>query len=289
MRPHAAGPARGADGGRSPVNGGPGLRVALVGFGPRGFGCLERLAIEAARWGPQSLPVDVTAHDPRPHPGAGLPYAPDQPDSMLLNFSARHVDAWSEDNELLPASARLGFVDWLEPRYPEWALGAGFVPRRLLGAYMRDCTERLVAALPATIRFRHIRGEVVDLESAPAGWSVRHTDPALDIEGVDEVMVATGHGTGERDRAFESWSRELPPALYTRRIPSVYPVAQRLSPEAVPGGSTVGVRGFALTWVDVVLALTAARGGRFEAEEGPIPRYRGSAGSEPLIAPFSRT
>lgn len=268
---------------------GPALRIALVGFGPRGFGCLERLAIEAARRDPGSAPVHVTAHDPRAHPGAGLPYDPDQPDGMLLNFSARHVDAWSEDNDLLSPSDRPGFVEWLGRFHPEWAAGAGFVPRRLFGAYLRDCTERLIAALPATMRFRHVQGEVVDLELVTGGWSVRHADPALDMERVDEVMVATGHGTGDRDRAFERWDRELPFAPSTLRIPSVYPVAHRLRPEAVPGGSTVGVRGFALTWIDAVLSVTEGRGGRFEEEAGPIPRYHGSAGPEPRVAPFSRT
>ena len=289
MRTGPPGPSRRADRPASPVNGDPGLRVAIVGFGPRGLGCLERLAIEVKRWGPIPAAIHVTAHDPSPHPGASPPYAPGQPDSMLLNFPARHVDAWSEDNDLLAPAERLSLLDWLERFHPPWASGECYVPRRLLGAYLRDCAELLLQALPPAIRFHHVRGEVLDLEANEKGWNVRHADPTLDVEGVDEVMVATGHGTWRRDETFDAWARRLPSAPSTRRLPSVYPVETCLAPDALPGGSVVGVRGFGLTWIDATLAVTSGRGGVFEETGGAIPRYRASGGAEPLMVPFSRS
>lgn len=267
----------------------PGYRVAIVGFGPRGFGCLERLAIEFARHGPGVPSLFVTAHDPREHPGAGPPYDPDQPEGMLLNFSARHVDLWSEDNDLLPPDQRPDFLKWLGRNHAAWASGDAFVPRRLLGSYLRDSFVSLRAALPAGIRFRHLRGEVHDLERSCGGWSIRHDDSALDLERVDQVMVATGHGTWSGDRGFESWNRGLPAAPQTRRVPVVYPVVERLSREAIPDGAVVGVRGFALTAIDAALALTEGRGGSFEAQGTCIPRYRGPGGGEVTLVPFSRS
>jgi uncharacterized NAD(P)/FAD-binding protein YdhS len=272
-----------------------GCHVAIVGFGPRGFGCLERLALEVARRGPGLPPLSVTAHDPRLHPGAGPPYDPDQPDSMLLNFSARHVDIWSDDNDLVSAGERLDFVAWLRRHHPAWTSADGFVPRRLLGSYLEQSFRSLVAALPAGLTFRHIRAEVRDLERSERGWSIRHDDPALDLEGVDQVMVATGHGTWSADEGFESWNRELPESPRTRRVPAVYPVMQRLSRTAVPDGSVVGIRGFALTAIDAALTLTEGRGGTFEHDDGGvgegtgIPRYRGPGGREVTIVPFSRS
>ncbi|CAN5745979.1 FAD/NAD(P)-binding domain-containing protein [soil metagenome] len=267
----------------------PGFRVAIVGLGPRGFGCLERLAIEVMRCGQDLPPLSVTAHDPRPHPGGGPPYDPDQPDGMLLNFSAGHVDIWSDDNELLPAGQRPDFVAWLGRNHPAWASADAFVPRGLLGGYLRDSFESLRAALPPGLGFRHVRGEVRGLKRSAAGWSIRHGDPALDLDGVDQVMVATGHGTWSGNRGFEAWNRELPDAPRTRRIPAVYPVRERLSREAVPDGSVVGVRGFALTAIDATLALSGSRGGTFE-EAGPgIPRYHGPETGDVTIVPFSRT
>jgi uncharacterized NAD(P)/FAD-binding protein YdhS len=275
------------------VSGPGGYRVAIVGFGPRGFGCLERLAVEVARQGSRRPSLFVTAHDPEPHPGAGPPYDPGQPACMRLNFSARQVDLWSDDNDLLPAGDRPDFLAWLGRNHAAWASGDAFVPRRLLGGYLRDSLDSLLAALPPTLAFRHVRGEVHDLEHSGGGWSIRHDDPILDLEGVDQVMVATGHGTWSGDHGFEAWNRELPEAPQTQRISTVYPVGERLSREAVPDGAVVGVRGFALTAIDAALALTAGRGGTFEEGRCGIPRYRpprrtsGEAG--PTIAPFSRS
>ena len=267
----------------------PVYHVAIVGFGPRGFGCLERLAVEAARHGPGRPPILVTAHDPRPHPGAGPPYDPRQSEYLLLNFSARHINLWSEDNDLFPTSRQPDFLEWLGRNHGAWASEDAFVPRRLLGSYLQDCLSTLQAALPADLEFRQVRGEVRDLELADRGWSIRHVDPALDLHGVDQVMVATGHGTWSGHRGFESWNRRLPEAPRTRRIPSVYPVADRLSREAVADGAVVGVRGFALTAIDATLALTVGRGGSFEWRESPIPLYRKPGGAEPTIVPFSRS
>lgn len=267
----------------------PGYRVAIVGFGPRGFGCLERIAVEVARHGSGRLPLSVTAHDPRPHPGAGPPYDPDQPECMLLNFSARHIDIWSDDNDLLLPDERPDFLEWLGRNHAAWASGDAFAPRRLLGSYLRDCLASLLAALPPDLEFRHVRGEVHDLERSDGGWSIRHGDPTLDLDGVDQVMVATGHGTWAGNRGFESWDRKLPEAPQTRRISEVYPVVERLSREAVPDGAVVGVRGFALTAIDATLALTEGRGGTFEERGSGIPRYRNPRGAEPTIVPFTRS
>jgi uncharacterized NAD(P)/FAD-binding protein YdhS len=271
------------------VSGSPGFRIAIVGFGPRGFGCLERLAVEVARRGQSSPNLCVTAHDPCPHPGAGPLYAPDQPECMLLNFSARHVDIWSDDNDLLPPDDRPDFLEWLERHHPLWARGDAFVPRGLLGSYLRHCCQALLDALPPELAFRHVQGEVRDVERSAEGWSIRHTDPSLDLDEVDQVMVATGHGTWSGNEEFTAWNPGLHEAPFTRRISSVYPVTERLSREAVPDGAVVGVRGFALTWIDVTLALTVGRGGIFEGEGGPIPRYRSPGGAQCSIVPFSRS
>jgi uncharacterized NAD(P)/FAD-binding protein YdhS len=285
----SARPARRAHIRESPVRRDPVFHIAIVGFGPRGFACLERLAVEFARHGPPSPACSVTVHDPEEHPGAGPAYAPGQPSNMLLNFSAGNVDLWSDDNELVGLGQRPDFVAWLRAHAPAWASDDAFVPRRLLGSYLRDSCASLLDVLPPRMTFRHVRGEVVDIQSSPAGWSIRHADPSLDLERVDQVMVATGHGTWSEMQGFEVWSQGLPAAHRTRRIPCVYPVTERLSREAVADGAVVGVRGFALTWIDATLALTEARGGSFEGDDGTIPRYRGPDGAEPSIVPFSRS
>jgi uncharacterized NAD(P)/FAD-binding protein YdhS len=268
-----------------------GRRVAIVGLGPKGFGCLERLAIEVAR-SARVVELDVTVYDPSPHPGAGPIYDPAQPADLLLNFAARHVDVWSPDNDLVAAARRPDLVTWLERQHPAWASADAYVPRRFLGDYLREAYATLLAALPPTLRVTHVPAVVEDLSPAGPGWRV-HTagagaaDPAGTV--VDEVMVTAGHGTWTADHGADAWAATLPASDATRVVRTVLPVAHRLGAAAVPAAATVGMRGFALTFIDATLALTAGRGGRFLGLDGPQPRYVGSEQDVGRILPWSRS
>lgn len=264
-------------------------RVAIVGFGPKGFGCLERLALSVAR-ADDPAPLEVSIHDPAEHPGAGPVYDPSQPHHLLLNFAAGNVDVWSPDNDLVSPGQRADLVSWLARVHPEWADPAAFVPRALVGAYLRDAYASLAAHLPRSLRVQHVRGSVTAVTSERGAWRLSHDDPALDRDGVDEVMLTLGHGrwTGA-PAGSRGWTEGLPPRGRTRLVTSVFPVTERLAVAAVPAGAQVGVRGFALTWIDAALALTAGRGGRFAALDTDAPRYLGAPDEVARIVPFSRT
>jgi uncharacterized NAD(P)/FAD-binding protein YdhS len=274
--------------GGAPVTLGSPLRIAILGFGPRGFACLERLAIEAARKTPQ-VPLQVTAHDPFPHPGAAVIYDQDQPSELLLNFPVGNVDIWSQDNDRVPSDQRLTLLEWLRRHHPEWARAGAYAPRRLVGAYLRDAYGVLLDHLPASVGFRHVPSVVTRVARREDGWVVRHRDRRLDCRSVDQVVLTTGHGTWEPAPEAGGWIDALPPPGRTTIVPGVFPVEQRLFPEAVPPGSTVGVRGFALTWIDAALALTSGRGGRFDGLEGTDPGYRAGGDDVGAVIPFSRT
>lgn len=289
-------------------------RVAIVGLGPKGFGCLERLAIEVAR-SPRPVAFEVTVYDPAPHPGAGPIYDPSQPSDLLLNFAARHVDVWSADDDLVPASQRLDLVAWLERHDPAWASADAYVPRRFVGHYLREAYTALVAALPPSLRLTHVPAVVDDLVPVGRRWrivtaaaaagtvggAVQSAGPGAGTVGavpeggdpsgavVDEVMITTGHGTWTSDHGADAWAAALPASDGTRVVRTVVPVAHALGPATVPAAATVGMRGFALTFIDAALALTAGRGGRFDGLDGPQPRYTGTEQDVGRILPSSRS
>jgi uncharacterized NAD(P)/FAD-binding protein YdhS len=266
--------------------------VAIIGLGPKGFGCLERLAIEAAHRA-QAIEFDVTVYDPAPHPGAGPIYDPAQPSDQLLNFSARHVDVWSPDNDLVPATQRPDLVTWLGRHHPAWASADAYVPRRFVGDYLREAYATLAAALPPTLRLTHVQAVVEDLAPVGRGWRIQAAgDGAIDPAGsvVDEVVITAGHGTwAAAGHAADAWAATLPASDVTRVVRSVLPVTHHLGPGVVPAAATVGMRGFALTFIDAALALTAGRGGRFAGLDGPQPRYDGTEQDVGRILPYSRS
>lgn len=274
--------------------------VAIVGVGPKGFGCLERLVIETNRC-PDPPRLRVSLHDPASHPGAGPIYDPAQPSYLLVNFPARNIDIWSRDVEDLGRATRrvsrsgLGedrpdLVSWLAVHHPAWADGEAIVPRRLVGAYLQAAFAVLLGALPPPLTVDRVVGIVTDVQRCGSGWWVRHRDPSRD-RYVAEVMITVGHGTWSVSGASVDPARE-PTGHRTTMIAPPYPVATRLGPHRIPASATVAVRGFALSFIDVTLALTVGRGGHFEGVDSGATapaRYHASGAEVQRVVPYSRT
>jgi diaminopimelate decarboxylase len=249
-------------------------RVAIIGAGPKGVQALERLLDHARRLPGHGLEVDLL--DPASVPGAGPHYDPAQHDYLRMNLAAGHVDMWWPDGGVVPAAERLAFPEW--SRRAGAAVPAGeYPPRALVGRYLAEGLERLVRHVPAqaTVRVRRVR--VRGVRRGADGWLV---DADIRCAPYDEVLIATGHAaaTARRDR---------PPGA---TVPAVFPVGRWLTRRRVPPGSRVGVRGFALTFIDAALALTEGRGGRFAGRgDDGVPVYVPATGEPAVMLPFSRT
>ncbi|WP_026910246.1 FAD/NAD(P)-binding protein [Patulibacter minatonensis] len=255
------------------------LRVAIVGLGPKGLFALERLLEHAAG------PLEVDVFEPHRAPGAGPVYDPHQPSWLLMNNAAEHVDLWWPGGTRVPVEERRPFVAWN-------AGGPGgrgsFVPRAAVGAYLEDGLRTVLAHAPDGVVVRVHPVRVREVRRTATGWHV-DTGAATAEADHDEVLLATGHARGPDPLLEASWSG---PA---RLVPGVFPVERRLTPSVVPPGSTVGIRGFALTAIDAILALTEGRGGSFlpDARPGRLryvpPAPDRTAGPPRSIVPFSRT
>ncbi len=236
------------------------MKVAIIGAGPRGLFAIERL------WAylPSARRVRVSVFDPRA-PGVGAAYDPSQPDYLRLNVTSAMVAAgWPGENRV--------------PSFDEWRAAHGekqplepFPPRARVGEYLAWFWEWLGKHAPPSATLVHRQQRVETITRFGEGW-------AVDGESFDEVLMATGHET--------SWPGVLGGEAV---VPAVFPVATWLHEERVPPGSSVAMRGAALTFIDAALALTEGRGGRFEGEWRTGLIYR-PAGREPrVIWPIARS
>ena len=232
-----------------------GLRVAIVGCGPKGLYALERLVANS-----EGLEGRMCVHVYEPHhtPGAGPVYDPEQPEYLRMNFSADLVDMWlAREHD----PARLGFAEWRAGT--ECASDEAYPPRALVGRYLADGFRRVVGGAPGGLEIVHFAEKATEVDRAAGGWTVS----AGEDREYDEVLIATGH------------------AGY-----AIYPVERSLSRSEVPPGSVVAVRGFALTMIDAALALTEGRGGSFHRGRRPgLLRYERGADEVATILPWSRT
>ena len=238
-------------------------QITIVGCGPKGLYALDSLC-EAARRSPRHC-FTVHIFEPSAHPGAGPVYDPGQPEVLLMNFPAGLINAWT-------GGRGPSFLEWAASS-PQHVDAGDYVPRAHVGRYLFWSFERIVAQAPSNVRLIRLKTRVDTVKRNGDQW---HISPQNIT--VDHVLITTGHQDGFRRGE----------AVTLDHIPSPFPIDRRLTQTAVPPASTVRCKGFALTFIDTMLALTEGRGGVFTLSATGY-NYA-SSGEEPhRIAPFSRS
>lgn len=262
---------------------------AVIGIGPKGFYCLERLIAHLATV-KLTQPVDIfLVHRDGPF-GTSPVYNLHQPEYIILNVAVGEVDLWSCQDPPSFAGRGPNFIEWYAARYPDHDPldGSEFLSRAIVGHYLKENFERLEATLPPHVQLFKCHGEAVDLEPREEQYQVHWRDQydQLHCFTADQVLLATGHSRLKptpQEHSLSMFADDNSPASF---IPFVYPVSERL--KAIEPGQKVAIKGLGLTFIDAVLELTEGRGGRFERDSGEPVIYHPS-GLEPLIFPFSRT
>ncbi len=264
--------------------------VAIVGLGPKGLYCLERLIAEIhAR--PLLRPLTIHVFNRSAHFGTSPIYDPDQPEYILVNLSVGEVDLWTAEDPPIAAGRGPSFVDWYNTTFrPEEPLnGDEYLSRAVVGRYLVAGFARLLDHLPSGVTVACHVGEVVDLRPEEDHYQVEWEDREGHGSNVraDKVLLATGHSRllpDAEQRHYREFAKRSPNALF---IPFVYPVVESLG--RIPAGARVAMLGIGLTFIDAVLELTEGRGGRFERSADGALSYRAGGREPQTIFPFSRT
>ncbi len=265
--------------------------VAIVGLGPKGLFCLERLVAE---FGADPLPggLRVAVFNRSDSFGASPVYDPSEPDFLLVNISVGEVDLWDGGDPAIVGERGPDFLTWYQRTFrpPTPLTGEEYLARGVVGKYLQEGFERIISHLPPGLDLACSVAEVNDIAPAPAGAGYRLT--SVDRDGrehttdVDKVLLATGHSRVEPepdDRVYETFAARHPAVSF---IPFVYPVSTM---EKVPAGARVAMKGIGLTFIDAALALTEGRDGAFERAADGSLSYRASGREPEAIVPFSRT
>ncbi|AIT60938.1 FAD/NAD(P)-binding protein [Corynebacterium doosanense] len=124
-----------------------------------------------------------------------------------------------------------------------------FPPRALVGEFLTHSWREMLRKLPEQMTVTHERRRITDL---------------AELSGFNEILLATGHQQAELPEGMLD--------VYDGDLSVIAP------------GESVAIRGAALTFIDVVLALTLGRGGRF-VDQTYVP-----SGEEPgSITAYTRT
>ncbi|MDX6579141.1 MAG: hypothetical protein QOJ47_690, partial [Gaiellales bacterium] len=256
------------------------MRIAIVGFGPKGLFALERLLDHAtALSSHHALAVDL--FEPDPNPGAGPNYGREQPAYLRMNFAADQIDMWWPHTHAVPRSVQRSFVRWRSSRIATTSADA-YPPRAQVGHYLSEGFEALLRHAPRAVTVR-LRATVVEAVCANGtAWDV-HAGGSL-VGTYDEVLLATGHVPTSPSDLTHRWMHAA--AL----VPRVFPVERWLTADELAPGAITAIRGFGLTFMDAAIALSEGRGGTFRPTGHPYRLTYAPSGDEPrLIVPFARS
>lgn len=272
------------------------ISIAIIGAGPRALNIIECLAWRLTN--EASLP-DVRVHliDPG-QPCEGV-HTTTQSSHLLTNTLASQVTMFSPANPLDPNTAVSG------PSFTEWARSEGYrrfgaayrrcatggeeisdldyLPRAMLGQYLRSAFEIILRRAPGRLRAVHHKELAVDASDDPC---CVYLESGSRIK-CDALILATGHC--ELQPAPDDLQRQSFVALNRSRNPRLgyfgnpYPTS-RLN--LISSAATVLVQGLGLTAYDVVTDLTSGRGGAFVDDQDGLRYVR--SGEEPRILLFSR-
>jgi len=264
--------------------------VAIVGLGPKGLHCLERLLAEFnAR--PLHSGLHIHVFNRSPHFGASAIYDPDQPEYILVNISVGELDLWDVTQPPVVAGRGHDFVDWYQETFdpPKRLTGDEYLPRAVVGRYLIEGFQRLLKHLPAGVTVSCHVGEVVDIRPIGREYEAEFVTENGQVQHikVDKLLLATGHSRlqpGHEEKRYEGFAGKHSSAAF---IPFVYPVVESMS--GIPAKARVAMLGVGLTFIDAVLELTEGRGGRFNRSADGSLSYSPSGKEPRSIIPFSRT
>ncbi len=271
------------------------LRIAVVGVGPRGLSCYERICANIVRNGDRFRTEIYLIDSTRV--GTGSVWRTDQSEHLLMNTVASQVTIFTDDSVAMEGPvvpgpslyewtsflAKVGnFADLPDEFYAEACRTAPntYPTRAIYGYYLRWAYEHIRDRYAGWVRTYEITATATDLRDDPTGRQELTLDTGQRIDALNAVVLAQGH-VSPRQPVDPGWPDGQVQRLGLLHIAPVN--AADVDIDQVPEREPTIIRGLGLTFFDYMALLTVGRGGRFEQTDvdGVLEYF--PSGREPLI------
>lgn len=239
--------------------------IGIVGVGPRGLAALESLFLVKSN-SKSSLDLHVKLFEASPYPGAGQIWTPDQVETNLSNIHERNLSndlagrpSINVDDIFIPEFP--GYADWLTDRKdaPANASKDHFPARSKLGIYLYERFLTIYDALKGQNKAELFSAEIVQIDANEQSGIIITKDAQQHM--VDEIVLTIGHQPTYDSEQLQLWDTHAKQNnLKLYKVP--YPVGA-LETDAITPETKIALRGFGLSMVDQVRALSIGFGGSF--------------------------
>jgi len=255
--------------------------IGIIGFGPKGFYGFERL-IAYLNEGEISRTIQLHIFNNTKFLASGDVYRTDQPEYLIMNYANRNINSWVLKEPYASATSTPDFVTWLTGNRIADAALSKYAPRATVGKYLEECYQFVLEKLPKNIEVVVHIGTVTNVFNKAEAYELRYVSAQFREEAsvhCDRLLFTTGH------HSFKSQKNKC--ILSENRIDFIYPTDEKL--KHITKKLLVAIKGFGLTAIDAILALTEGREGSFIKNDEGILKYIPSGKEPHKIYPFSRT
>ncbi len=263
------------------------MRLAIVGFGPRGLFCLEQL-IKAAINNSKLSKLELSIFEPNENWGTGLAWRINQSQANWVNIS----DAALKD---LPSRAELvcsTFTIKAFPSYTNWCITNGlsqqdtekdnYPERSKIGHYLHQRACSILKVLEENKKIKRVKKKVIAAKWQHDQFSITTADQT--VYWANACVLTLGHQPTKHSEAVQKHAK------FAEETPFTYihdPYSTTISTSKYANKS-IAIMGFGLTMIDVMRMLTTCQGGRFKTkEDGLFLSYLNSGADPKCIIPYS--
>jgi hypothetical protein len=254
------------------------FRIGIIGGGPKGLYALDSLLRSLDSLDSEDA-IEIYWLNESSNYGCGPNFDPNQPEYLLINTCIGQVDAWKRDSKESSDEDLPNMVQWLKKMtsFSAHVRPTDFASRALVGRYLQEVSCRVIKSVPVHVKLYLVVDAVQEINECD-GYRLKLATEEFPFP-MDNILLTTGHcysnsslindeenGTNRRDKTYFSgvWKGD--------------------QLDSIESGSSVGIAGMGLTFIDIALHLTEGRGGVFDEKGDYI-----ASGREPVIYPFSRS
>jgi len=262
-------------------------KLGIIGIGPRGGHALERLIHQLVEHKSFSN-IHIALFEATGNFGDGEIYNTDQTPSNWINVTDRILKiegrkALQAENVEIPAFP--SYHNWIAKEIPEQV--DAYPARSKVGTYLNQRFSSIIASLKVSgivSTHRERVDEIVLLKSTKL--QLRTNKRVYD--DFDELLLTIGHQPTETSDQIAKWEAYAIGKKNVRLFKEAYPLDEIVSCEQLHPKSTLGIRGFGLTMIDVVRRI-AEEFGTFTIKNIKTRRcsYQSRHHIKNLFTPFS--